>query len=234
MSETGRDKSGKQGIGGSSGRLVVFDLDGTLIRGQSQRLLLKHLRRSGRIGTAFYVRLLLWFVLYRVGVMKRPEKIMHYAFSFLKGRDAGEFYRIVETFAEEVIVPLVLEPARRWIEEHRANGDEMLLLSNSLEPLVGRVAKHLGIRNHIATRLELLGGALTGRLHGSPVYGQAKADSVTAFAAENNLSLEGSVAYCDHDSDLPLLRLVSRPVAVNPVPRLLQEARLRGWHILTL
>jgi HAD superfamily hydrolase (TIGR01490 family) len=214
--------------------LVIFDLDGTLIKQQSQRLFLSHLRRTGHIGLAPFVKLLLWFVCYRMGFVKEPEHVMKYAFSFLNGRDAKEFFQIAESFADEVIVPAVSAVALRLIREHHENGDELLLVSNSLEPVVGQVARSLGIGNHIATRLEAHQGRYTGNLEGSAVYGHAKADVIRDFVVSRGLSLANSTAYCDHDSDLPVLEMVARPVAVNAVPRLLDVAKVKGWQILSL
>jgi HAD superfamily hydrolase (TIGR01490 family) len=218
----------------SSRRIVIFDLDGTLIRQQSQSLFLSFLRRRGQIGLIPYVKLVFWFICYRIGVVKQPEKVMKYAFSYLRGRSVEELSLTAKLFADEVIIPAVSDAARRLVDEHYELGDILLLVSNSLEPIAAQVAFRLGIHHCIATRLETQQGFLTGELQGTAVYGFAKAIAIKGFIEQHGLSLRNSVAYCDHDSDLPVLEMVDCQVAVNPVRRLLQHAKQLKWQIMYL
>jgi len=70
--------------------LVIFDLDGVIVKGQSQKYFLDFLFKKGKIPLYFYLRVYLWFFLYRIGLVKNPKSVMKYAYSFLKGK----FYSI--------------------------------------------------------------------------------------------------------------------------------------------
>lgn len=218
----------------SRSRVVIFDLDGTLIPGQSQKLLLTHLRRSGQIGLVPYLRMIFWFVWYKAGLVKSPARAMDYAVSFLKGRSAREFYHQAALFADEQIIPLISPEALQLIQHHRDCGDVLLLASNSLDPVVKQAARRLDFNRYIATMLEIRQGRFTGKLNGLPVYGGAKGEAIRKLLANSGLSLEQSIAYCDHESDLPVFAMVMEPVAVNPTPQLARIAEEKGWRVLNL
>lgn len=97
---------------------------------------------------------------------------------------------------------------------------------------IGRViATRLGLTGAIGTVAEVVDGAYTGRLVGDLMHGPAKAEAVTQLAAVEGLELSRCAAYSDSANDLPLLSTVGRPVAINPDPALLRQARERGWDV---
>jgi putative phosphoserine phosphatase/1-acylglycerol-3-phosphate O-acyltransferase len=89
----------------------------------------------------------------------------------------------------------------------------------------------LDVDDIVAVRLATSDGAHTGELEGQPLAGQTKADAVSEYAAENQISLSRSFAYADSLDDVPMLETVGRPAVVNPGRRLLQTARARGWGV---
>lgn len=207
--------------------LVVLDMDRVIVRGQSQLLLLGHLRREGQAPLGPVLRIAGWYCLYRLGLRRDPSGIARYAFSFLRDRPEKEVHAIFESFFETRLRPSIYPEIRGIIAEHRAAGREIAIISSAVDLVAGSVARHLGIKRVISTVLEKKGGVYTGRAAGNLVHGRAKA------RAFRRLPRAGITwAYADDISDLPLLEAVDRPVAVNPCPRLRKEARARGWPIL--
>ncbi len=212
--------------------LVILDLDGVIIKGQSQKHLLDYLIKKRVIGLFFYLKIYLWFVLYRLGLFNNPQKIMEYALSFLKNRDVKEFEEIIRDFVDNYLRSFIFLEMIDIINKHKEKGRELLILSNSINFIVKNIAKFLDVKNYIGTSLEIMNGRFTGNIIGSIVYGKNKNDLVYNFVAENNLELKNSWAYTDHISDIDLLMAVKYPNVVNPNFFLLKEAKKRDWNVL--
>ena len=212
--------------------VVIFDLDGTLVKGQSQRLLLEYLFRKGIIGVRPCSRLYLWFILHRLGLANNPEKIMRYAFSLFSNWRADIIEVLVKDFYHERLRSAIFSEARDLVASHDPESCDILLVSNAFDAIVDRAAQHLGIRTAIGTRMERKGDRFTGRLDGDPVFGVNKSRIVREHVQRHNLSFMDSYAYGDSISDLPVLEMVANPVAVNPDRELTRIARQRGWRIL--
>jgi len=212
--------------------LVILDLDGVILREQSQLIFLKYLSKNKIIGLFFYFKIYFWFILYKLGLVKNPKKIMDFAFSFLKGKKVEDVEKIVEIFFTEKLREFIFPEITDIIKEHKARGMELLIISNAIDVIVGRVAEFLGIKNYICTQLEKTNGIFTGKILGNIVYGKNKVILAKEFILKNNLNLSNSYTYTDHISDLDLLLMVSNPNAVNPDRFLLSEAKKRNWPVL--
>ncbi|OGG54388.1 hypothetical protein A3D62_00465 [Candidatus Kaiserbacteria bacterium RIFCSPHIGHO2_02_FULL_49_11] len=213
-------------------KLAIVDLDGTLVRGQSQLLLLRFLRERKEIGWWYFFRLYTWFMLYKLGIVQDPQKPLRQALRFLVGKNVADVESLVRTFVDSKLSSITFREGIDLLRSYKERGQEILLLSSAAEPLVKEVARFFGIDHYIGTKLRHTNGRYTGDIDGTIVYGDTKADSARAWAKERQLALAESVAYADHGSDLPLLESVGRPVAVNPDRNLAKEARLRGWEVL--
>ncbi|MFG3288751.1 HAD family hydrolase [Streptomyces sp. NPDC048179] len=118
------------------------------------------------------------------------------------------------------------------LDAHRCRGDEVVLVSGSLRPLLEAVAEDFGAAGvRCAEQSVTDGGLLTGEVD-RPMIGQAKADAVTAVVHERGARAEDCWAYGDHVSDLAMLRSVGHPVVVGGSPLLTAEARRAGWTVL--
>jgi HAD superfamily hydrolase (TIGR01490 family) len=213
--------------------LVVFDLDGTLGYGQSQKLFLGYLIGKKLIGRLFYMRLMMWFMLYKLELVRDPKKPMEYAFSFLKGRAEKEIASIVADFFETSLRQHIYNDAKGIMDKHRREDREIIILSNAIEPIVKKVAEHFGIVGYVCTRLEVVDGLYTGKVL-DIVYGKNKTASLKRFAEDQGFDLERAWAYADHSSDQYILASVGHPTAVNPTPKLSRIARERNWPVLDL
>lgn len=194
---------------------VFFDVDDTLVKGQSQKLFIKFLWKRGLVSSWFYLRLMFWFLLYRLHIIKDPSRVAAHAFSFLKNMPREKLSEIVNSFFDEVLVHQFYQDALSVIKEHQKEGRQIFLVSNAFDTLVERISQYVNATGFIATRLKDREGIFTGELDGTINYGKAKADRVIEFCKENDISLENSWGYADHPSDVDFLKLMGHPVMIN-------------------
>lgn len=214
-------------------RLVVLDVDGTLLKGQSQQYLLKYLRQKRIISSFFYYTVMIWFVLYKARIVSNPERVMTYAYSFTEGWSKPKMDAILECFVIEVLESYFFTEAKALISKHKKCNDFIILVSNMPEPLLAQVAKYLNVMNYIGTTLELVRGRYTGRMCGGIVYGPNKLVKLLSYSEEIlQLNFEDSYAYADHHSDIPILGYVSNAIVVNPNNKLRRYAEHKNWKIL--
>jgi len=212
--------------------LVVFDLDNTLIKGQSLKLFLTYSWKNNLIGFFSYLKILFWFLLYKMGLVRNPQRIMEYGFSFLKGKNVGEIKRIIKEYFEKDLKRHIYKDAVKILQEHKEKGRKIIIVSNSIELILEEIARFLGIDYFIGTKLETEKEKFTGRIKNGIIYGEKKVEFVRNIIKKMEFSFDRSWAYTDHDSDMSLLKSVRYPFAVNPTKKLRNEALTKKWPIL--
>jgi HAD superfamily hydrolase (TIGR01490 family) len=216
-------------------RAAFFDLDKTLIPGSSLFLLARGLHRRDFYGGRDLVRFAWHQVVYRVGGAERVagmETSKEAALRFVNGRARPELRAVATEISEELIVPRVYPDMAQVIEGHRQAGDLTYIATAAPAELAEIVADRLGMSGGIGTHAEVdETDRYSGRLAGSVLHGEAKAEAVLAHAVGSGIDLSTSVAYSDSINDLPLLELVGKPEVVNPDRRLRRVAAERGWPV---
>uniref|UniRef100_A0A7C3SNE7 HAD-IB family hydrolase n=1 Tax=Dictyoglomus turgidum TaxID=513050 RepID=A0A7C3SNE7_9BACT len=212
--------------------LVILDLDNVIIKDQSQKLLLKYLFKKKLIGFWYFLKIYLWFLFYRVGLVKSPKKVIEYAFRFLKDKKVEEIDKIADQFLNEILKHNIFKEVIDIIEKHKKEDRELIIISNVIDIIVKKVANFLNIKNYIGTRLEIINDKFTGKILGDIVYGENKTKYFNNFIKENNLSFDKIWSYGDHITDLDILKIASNPIAVNPDRFLEREAKKNNWQIL--
>ena len=119
------------------------------------------------------------------------------------------------------------------LKKHQSQNDTVVFLSATLEEIADYLAKIFNVKYVIATKLEFKEGKYTGNMLGGIPYGKNKVKFAESFIAKNGFNLQGSFAYCDHYTDLCLLKYVNNPVVINPDSQLKELALLNKWEILT-
>ncbi len=137
-----------------------------------------------------------------------------------------------QNFFWEQVCPRISEQARRAIEEHRAQGHRLVLLTGSPDFIVAPLATYLKIDEVVAGRLEKSGETFTGRMLEPYPYRQGKRLEAERLADAQDLDLGASYMYGDSPGDLPILEAVGHPRVVNPIRGMRRIARRRGWPIL--
>jgi HAD superfamily hydrolase (TIGR01490 family) len=214
--------------------LAIFDLNNTLLSGDSDYLWGQFLGELGAVDRASYERENERFYEdYREG---RLDITAFLAFSL---RPLSQYPREQldawhRRFMREKIEPLITPAAQRLVERHRACGDTLMIITATNAFVTGPIAVRLDIPHLIATEPETRGDRFTGRVAGIPSFRDGKVRRLESWLAENAATLDGSWFYSDSHNDLPLLERVSHPVAVDPDPVLAEHARRRGWPLISL
>jgi HAD superfamily hydrolase (TIGR01490 family) len=161
------------------------------------------------------------------------EKVKARVGQMLAGRSRREFQRLGPQVLAGVLprlYPEVLQLA--W--DHQDAGRPVYIATAATQDTAEMIAHVLGFDGAAGTRLEVVDGTYTGRLLGAMAYREGKAARLREIAEADGLDLARSYAYSDSESDLPMLRAVGHPVAVNPDAELLRVAREEGWDVLRL
>jgi HAD superfamily hydrolase (TIGR01490 family) len=217
-------------------RLTLFDLDHTLLSGDSDVLWCDFLVAQGLLdGAAFAARNADIEARYKNGSITVQEFSSFYV-GTLAGRSPEQWEPLRRRFLASEIIPALPQRAIDLVRRHREAGDLVVLTSATNRFLTELTARHLGMEHLIGTEPELKDGVFTGRTTGVLNMRDGKVTRLHAWLVGRGQSLVQfhSTAYSDSMNDLPLLEAVDEPVAVDPDPRLASLARERGWSVLRL
>lgn len=213
-------------------RLAFFDLDGTLVVGQTTLLLVKFLRRAGVVSRTFMIGTGLWFLGYKMGILRVTERSRNQGARVFAGRAQAEVDELMDRFTDEVLAPRFHPKTTTALSEHEAKGDRVVVISAALEPVVKAVCRRLGVTDYAGTACEIERGYYSGRLLGPSPHADEKRRLAVEYMRRWDVDARECWAYADHGSDLGLLWSVGHPVAVNPKPELLEVALQSGWPVL--
>jgi HAD superfamily hydrolase (TIGR01490 family) len=214
--------------------LAIFDLDNTLIAGDSDHGWGEFLVANDKVDANHYQRMNdQFYVDYEAGCL---DILAYLEFSLapLAATSMEELAVLHLKFMQQIISPLRLPKAEALIEQHRQAGDRLLVITSTNRFIVEPICQALGIDELLATDPEIIDGRYTGKIVGTPTYQEGKVERLKLWLSENNETLAGSYFYSDSINDLPLLLEVERPVAVDPDDALSAEATSRGWDIISL
>ncbi len=217
-------------------KLTLFDLDHTLLDGDSDVLWCEFLIREGVLEPeSFSARNQDMDQRYRAGTVGLEEFANFYG-GTLTGRTRLQWEPLRKRFLTEVIVPRIGQAARDLVRSDVDAGDLVIMTTATNRFITELTAAYFGIEHLIATELELQGDVFTGRTKGVLNMREGKVARLHDWLRERGQELEhfDSTAYSDSINDLPLLQAVNHAVAVNPDARLREEAQARGWRVLKL
>jgi HAD superfamily hydrolase (TIGR01490 family) len=214
--------------------LALFDLDNTLLAGDSDYLWGEFLVERGIVDGEHYARENERFYReYQAGTLD-IHAWLAFQLKPLTEHEPDFMLGLRDRFLQEKIEPIVLSAARELIESHRARGHVLLIITATNSFITRPIATLLGITNLLATEPEIVDGRYTGRVAGIPCFRNGKVERLSAWLTEHRQDLRGSWFYSDSHNDLPLLELVEHPVAVNPDITLARHAAQRVWPVLDL
>ena len=201
-------------------KIAVFDVDGVIVRGQTQQLLVEYLFRKKKLNIYYLWGLNIWFLMYKLGLIRDVIKIRQRVFQVVKNWDVFETRLLFRSFFNEVVRKNIIIETVGLINEHKKNGYEIILVSASLKEIIDEIAVFLGIKEAVATKLEQNKGFYTGKIEGAVCHGSNKVFLLKDLVKSKNFTFVGSFGYTDDYSDIPLLNLVETPFVVNPDFRL--------------
>ena len=210
-------------------RLVLFDLDGTLLAGSSERRFLGHLVRRGLIGPTQACSGLAF-------MLRRWPEFGWQTFrknkAYLAGLEAANVARLGGLFAEQELLPCLRPTMVQRFEHHRRLGDYLALLSGAPDFLVRPLALCLGLRHWRASHYLTEDGRFLAMAPARHLFAGEKLRAAGELCATLGVALGDCTAYANSCHDLALLEVVDQPVAVHPDRRLRHIALRRAWPIL--
>ena len=158
-----------------------------------------------------------------------------FTIQYLKGKSDDYISNIRSDFMTEVIEPSINIYALRLIHKHYEKGEELLLASGTTSVIADSIAKRLEFKNVVCTKCEQKNNTFTGRIENPPSLGEGKLKNVQAWMKKNGFSdFKDTTFYSDSILDMPLLKKVEKPVAVNPDNDLYRVSQNLGWEIIDL
>lgn len=213
--------------------LALFDLDNTLLTGDSDYLWGCFLAERGLVDKHIYEEANLRFYEdYKQGTLDIHE-FLSFALTPLAENNLSDLRAMHEEFMEEHIKPVMNQAGINKIEEHRTKGDHLVIITATNSFVTGPIAKAFGIDDLIATEPEMKNGQYTGKINGVPCFQDGKITKLSHWLENTGMNLDGSYFYSDSHNDLPLLKQVTYPVAVDPDEKLKQLATEKKWPILS-
>jgi HAD superfamily hydrolase (TIGR01490 family) len=218
-------------------RLALFDLDNTLLAGDSDYEWGQFLVDRGVLERAAYeAQNLAYYEQYAAGTLDIHE-YLGFALRPLAAHEPDELARWHADFMRTRILPMIGAPARALVRRHLDAGDLCAIITATNSFVTAPIAREFGVEHLIATEPEARDGRFTGRVSGTPCFRDGKVKRLEQWLSARGRRCSDfaeSTCYSDSHNDLPLLERVSRPVAVDPDAKLAEHARRRGWEVISL
>ena len=208
---------------------AFFDLDDTIIKGNSGMSCAFHYFLTGRISLWQSIRIAYDYFFYFVG-KSDPYKFFENIYFFLKGKNYKSEEKFCARYFDKKIKQNIYEEAINQINWHKKQGHLVVIITNSLNIMVSRIEKYIDVDFFIATTLNEQKGTFTGTTKDIN-YGKNKVKHVKELAKKLNIDLKKSYAYSDNNSDIPMLSTVGKPVATNPQSKMRKYAIKNNWKI---
>ncbi|WP_434457598.1 HAD family hydrolase [Stutzerimonas urumqiensis] len=215
-------------------RLALFDLDNTLLAGDSDHAWGTFLCDRGLVDAeAYRARNDGFYQDYLAGTLD-VRAYQDFCQEPLGRSEPEQLAAWHAEFMRDFIEPMVLAKGEALVRRHHEQGDQVVIITATNRFITAPIAARLGVDILLATECEMLDGRYTGRMTDIPCFQEGKVARLERWLEETGHSLDGSYFYSDSRNDLPLLERVSHPVAVDPDPTLRQIAEARGWQVISL
>ena len=214
--------------------LVIFDLDNTILNGDSDYAMINYLVHTQALDESAGKQNQIFIEDYQRGELDF-DAYTTFALSAYIGMTRTEINEYMLPFVAKVIEPMINTLALKIIHDHGDRGDTILLASATNELIVQPIAKRLDIQNVIGTQVKFINDKCTGEYIPPSALGEGKLQLVQQWMKKNNFDdFSDTTFYSDSINDLPLLEAVDFPKAVNPDAMLEKISLERGWEIIDL
>ncbi|WP_271274666.1 histidinol-phosphatase [Aliamphritea hakodatensis] len=214
--------------------LAIFDLDNTLLNGDSDHAWGEFLCEKGIVDTDAYRQANDYFFDQYVAGTLDIEEFLEFALKPLAALEPEQLQSLHQQFMTEKVATMMLPKAAALLQKHKDQGDYTLIITATNRFVTGPIAAELGVDEIIATDPEMIDGRYTGKVAGTPCFQAGKVTRLNSWLKDNPHTLEGSYFYSDSNNDLPLLKLVDHPVAVDADETLTATAEANHWEIISL
>jgi HAD superfamily hydrolase (TIGR01490 family) len=218
---------------GGAKAAAFFDLDKTLMEGSSAFQFARAAFRNGMLSRRQLARDVWANIKFRLegSTDEATAELRDRIFESLAGQRVVDLHRLTPDVLAGVL-PRLYEQMLRVAWEHQDAGREVFIVTAASQEMAAMLAHVLHFDGGIGSRSEVQDGVYTGRPDGPFTYREGKAQAIREVARERGIDLDESFAYSDSESDLPMMRAVGHPVAVNPDSALERVARDEGWQIM--
>jgi HAD superfamily hydrolase (TIGR01490 family) len=214
--------------------LAIFDLDHTLLDGDSDYCWGCFLADKGAVEPGHYLREnQRFYEEYCAGTLDIYE-FLEFALKPLADNPLPQLLTWREEFIKTRIEPLIRGKAEELIDWHRRQGDELLIITATNRFVTEPIAARLGIPNLLATDPETVNNRFTGKVAGIPCFQQGKVERYRQWLGRDGKNPKQTWFYSDSHNDVPLLELVVHPVAVDADAKLAAYAQKKGWRQISL
>lgn len=211
--------------------LVIFDVDGTLVKGQSQKVFLKLLRNKNICKFTDYVFISIWFIAYKLSIIKDTNIIREIAYSKLADFNISKLDKIIsEEF--HLFKNIIYNESYNLINKHKKLNHKLLLISASVDPIIKKLSNEFKIKDYLCTILDVHNNKFTGKILGDALYGSNKRTKIKDYLNNSKIKYDKIIYYADHISDLPIFEFVDIPICVNPDKKLKEIALEKKWEII--
>lgn len=214
--------------------LAIFDLDHTLLNGDSDYLWGEYMVANKIVDADVYQRENKAFLDDYLRGDLDNETYLKFALKPLTQYPIDRLHAWRSDYVSHWIKPIVAKGTQALLDKHRAQGDELIIISATNLFITAPIAELLGIDQILSTEPEIIDNQYTGRYLGTPTFKEGKVTVLNEWLKNSNHSLSNSYFYSDSINDLPLLEQVSIPIVVNPDDKLSIVAQSRNWQILDL
>ncbi|WP_417516629.1 HAD family hydrolase [Marinobacter sp.] len=214
--------------------LAIFDLDNTLLAGDSDHAWGEFLVEEGIVDAETYRKTNDRFYQEYLNGEMDILNYLKFALQPLSVHNMDELLEWRAIFMNKKVQPMLLQKADELLESHRKRNHTLMIITATNRFVTEPIAELLGIEHLIATEPEMINSRYTGEIAGIPSFQEGKVARLNDWLAAHGESLEGAWFYSDSHNDLPLLEKVANPIAVDPDPKLEKYARSQGWSVITL
>lgn len=218
-------------------RLALFDLDNTLLAGDSDHAWGRFLADIGAVDPEHYIAANERFYQAYLDGGLDIRAFCQFVFQPLAANPLPTLLEWREQFVRERIQPMIAPGTPELLARHRQAGDRLVIITATNRFVTEPIAALLGIADLLATEPEHRNGQFTGELAGIPCFQEGKIQRLQHWLTEQHLpasSMQDAWFYSDSRNDIPLLEAVGYPCAVDPDPVLSAHATAQGWPILSL
>lgn len=218
---------------GSFDYIAFYDLDHTILKGNSATSLVEEARKRGFMSPKQYRHAIWLSILYKLN-LGDPTRMIHRMLSWLRGLREDAVRELCREVFSDLLAVTIRPEILEAISFHKNNGGANVLLSSATSPICKPVSEHLELDDVICTRLASESGLLTGRTEGRLVYGLEKKSRMLSYCASFGMSPAEAFYYGDSYTDQYVMDAVGFPVAVSPDTKLLKIAQQKNWPVLSL
>jgi len=218
-------------------QLALFDLDNTLLAGDSDFEWAQFLIGEGVLDRELHLaRNVQFYEDYKAGTLD-IHAFLEFQLKPLSLHPRSQLDAWHALYMEKKVRPMMTDKSRQLVQKHRANGDLLVIITATNSFVTAPIAREFGVDHLIATTPEEVDGQFSGRVSGVPSFKEGKISRLNDWLSTRGQTLqsfEASWFYSDSHNDLPLMKLVDHPVAVNADPQLKEYAEANGWPVISL